>query len=366
MIRCLVVDDSRAFRAIMRAILSRAPGLEVVGEAGDGHEAARQVRALAPDVVTMDVRMPFQDGLGAIEEIMRTRPTPVVVVSGETGGERQAMAFRALQLGAIEVLPKPRTDPEGFERDAENIRMAVRAVAGVTLVTRNPRWRATAAPAPAEPAHAIPTPRPAPPPPAIAPELPLLAVAPRILGVAASTGGPAALARILAALPRGFPLPILVVQHIARGFERGLVEWLTGETPLAVRLAADGDAPEPGTVHVGPEGVHLCVERDRIRLDDGPPVRGFRPSGTTLFASLARSYGAAAAGIVLSGMGDDGAEGLARLRRAGGFTAAQGPRTSAIYGMPRAALEAGAAAVMLELDDIAPALVRVARPAARG
>ncbi len=362
MIRCLVVDDSRTFRAILRTILSRAPGVEVVGEAADGHEAVRQVLALAPDVVTMDARMPGRDGLAAIDEIMRTRPTPIVVVSGETGADRQEMAFRALQLGAIEVLPKPRSDGAAFDRDAESIRMAVRAVAGLKLVTRHARWLAPAAPGDA-PAHAVPIPARTPMP---LPSGVLGLLAPRVLGIAASTGGPAALARILAALPGGYPLPILVVQHIAPGFERGFVHWLGAETPLAVRLAADGDALEPGTVLVGPDGEHLCVEQGRVRLDAGPPVHGFRPSGTALFESLARAYGGGAAGLVLSGMGDDGAEGLALVRRAGGFTAAQGPKTSAIFGMPRVAIERGAAAVTLELDDVAPALVRLARAAAHG
>src|SRR5512141_1093324 len=203
MIRVLVADDSRAFRAILRTILGRSPEIEVVGEAQDGHEAVSQVLALRPDVVTMDVRMPNKDGLEALEEIMRRRPTPVVVVSAECGPERQEVSFRALELGAVEVLAKPRAAVRGrFEKEAEEIRMAVRAVAGLKLVTRhkrNPRAAATGAAAATL----------SPPPPSAAAERmttgswalrapvapvplqPLAANAPRVLGIAASTGGPA-------------------------------------------------------------------------------------------------------------------------------------------------------------------------------
>jgi two-component system, chemotaxis family, protein-glutamate methylesterase/glutaminase len=377
MIRCLVVDDSRAFRAILRAILSQAQGVEVVGEAADGDEAVAKVHALRPDVVTMDVRMPGKDGLGAIAEIMAGAPTPIVVVSAEGGPERQEIAFEALQLGAIEVLGKPRSDGVGrFERDAEAIRMAVRAVAGLKLVTRHARARRAIAPAPLRTpdvkAHSRPAPTLVPgtvpvvslaPAPWAAPRPDGRPAADRVVGIAASTGGPAALARILAALPGDFPLPILVVQHIAQGFEGGLVHWLAGETALRVKLAADGDALAAGSVFIAPDGRHMGIVAGRIRLWEGPPIRGFRPSGTVLFQSLASECGASAAGLVLSGMGDDGSEGLKALRARGAWTAAQGPATSVIFGMPRAAIERGAAAETLELDEIAAALVKFARRA---
>jgi two-component system chemotaxis response regulator CheB len=345
MIRVLVADDSRAFRAILRTILGRSPEIEVVGEAQDGQEAVDQVLALRPDVVTMDVRMPGKDGLQAIDEIMRRRPTPVVVVSAEAGPERQEVSFRALELGAVEVLAKPRADALGrFEREAEEIRMAVRAVAGVKLVTRHRRS--------APKATAPPFPRP--------PGLPERA--PRVLGIAASTGGPAALARILHELPAGYPLPLLVVQHIAEGFEGGLVRWLSGETPLAVKIAADKEPLRPATVYVAPGGSHLGAAGGLVHLLGGEPVRGFRPSGTVLFRSLAQEYGDGAAGLVLSGMGDDGAEGLLALHDRGGWTAAQGPQSSVVYGMPKVAVERGAVRMTLELEDIAAALVKLSRP----
>lgn len=349
MIRCLVVDDARAFRAVLRHILSTAPGVEVVGEACDGREAVALVRTLRPDVVTMDVRMPHLDGLAALEEIMRLAPTPVIVVSAEADGGAQQLSFRALQLGAIEVLPKPR-DPgtPRFERQAEAIRQAVRAVAGLLLVGRR---RAAAPSSPATgPARA-----PAP----LAPVRDLPAAAPPLrsggvvaVAIAASTGGPAALATILAPLPRSLATSLLVVQHIAAGFELGLAKWLGSITRLDVRIAEDGELLVPGTVYLARDGRHLGVAGPRVRLGDEQPVEGFRPSGTRLFASVARELGARAAGFVLSGMGRDGAEGLALVRAAGGYTAAQSAGTSVIFGMPRVALECGAAAHELDLEEI--------------
>lgn len=365
MIRVLVADDSRAFRAILRTILARAPEIEVVGEAQDGHEAVSQVLALRPDVVTMDVRMPGKDGLEAIEEIMRRRPTPVVVVSAEAGPEKQEVSFRALELGAVEVLAKPRADVRGrFEKEAEEIRMAVRAVAGLKLVTRHKRHLPAGLATPALPVERTTTgswvlPRgPTAPPARIEPLAPN---APRVLGIAASTGGPAALARILRDLPAGYPIPILVVQHIAEGFEGGLVHWLGGETALNVKVAEDGEPLRPSTLFIGPGGSHLGAGGGQIQLLKGDPVRGFRPSGTVLFRALAHEYGPAAAGLVLSGMGDDGAEGLKLLRDRGGWTGAQGPQSSVVYGMPRVAAEKGAVLVSLELEEIPGALMKLSR-----
>src|SRR5512142_1792383 len=370
MIRVLVADDSRAFRAILRTILGRSPEIEVVGEAQDGHEAVSQVLALRPDVVTMDVRMPGKDGLEALEEIMRRRPTPVVVVSAEAGPERQEVSFRALELGAVEVLAKPRADVRGrFEKEAEEIRMAVRAVAGLKLVTRHKRNPRAAGVATAPQAAPAPEPErtvtgswalrrePAP----AVPALPLPPNAPRVLGIAASTGGPAALARILRDLPAGFPIPILVVQHIADGFEGGLVHWLSGETPLTVKLAEDGEPLRGGTMYVAPSGSHLGATAGIVQLLKGEPVRGFRPSGTVLFRALAHEYGRTAAGLILSGMGDDGAEGLKLLRERGAWTGAQGPQSCVVYGMPRVASEKGGVAVTLELEEIPMALVKLSR-----
>ncbi|MFT3914114.1 MAG: chemotaxis protein CheB [Anaeromyxobacteraceae bacterium] len=339
-IRCLVADDSRTFRAVLRAVLARAQGVEVVGEAEDGHQAVAEVLRLRPDVVTMDVRMPGQDGLAAIAEIMERAPTPVIVVSAEVGREAQGLSFQALDLGAIEVLGKPRGDGAAFERDAEAIRRAVRAVAGLKLVTRRRR--------------------PAPPrlPPGAVSAAPVPAA---IVGVVASTGGPPAIAALLRGLPAGFAAPVLVVQHIAAGFEAGFAHWLAAEAGRTVRVAAGGEPLTPGAILVAPDGRHLVARSGLVHLTDDPPVKGFRPAGNVLLEALAREYGARAAGLVLTGMGEDGVEGLRALRARGAPTAAQGPASSVVFGMPRVALESGAAAEAVEADDLAAWVTRVAR-----
>lgn len=341
MIRVLVADDSATFRAILRTVLGTAPDLEVVGEARDGEEAVARTLALRPDVVTMDVRMPRLGGLEAIRRIMARAPTPVIVVSAEASEDEQRLGFEALRAGAVEVLPKPRrSGAEAFERQAEAIRAAVRAVAGADLSA--PRRRARGSARPDRPGRA------------------------EVVGVAASTGGPAALARILAPLPGEYGLPILVVQHIAAGFEEGLVRWLAGETKLRVSLAEDGAPLEPGVVLVARNGRHLAAAAGRVRLDDGPPVRGFRPSGTVLFRALAAEYGAGAAGLVLTGMGDDGAAGLRAVKDAGGYTAAQGKSSAVVHGMPGAALESGAARFSLELEEVPDVLLALAATPRKG
>lgn len=386
MIRVLVADDARTFRAVLRAILEQVPEIEVVGEAVDGAQAVALALTLRPDVITMDVRMPGKDGLAAIEELMVRAPTPVVVVSAAVGPEHQETAFRALQLGAVEVLGKPSsTEPGRFEREAESIRRAVRAVAGLRLVTRRARARPGEGPAltptgtraftpsgmpaltpagsPAFTPAGMPPPSPAAPPaprpePALTP-----GPAPRAradaIGVVASTGGPPALGRLLGGLPAGLPAAVLVVQHIAAGFEVGLAHWLSGQTRLTVKLADHGEPLRPGVVYLAREGRHLTARAGAAFLDDAPPVRGFRPSGTPLLHSLAREYGPCAAGLILTGMGDDGVEGLEALRARGGATFAQGPASSVVYGMPREAARRGAASATLELDELAPALVRL-------
>jgi len=361
MIRCLVADDSRTFRAILRTVLARAPGVEVVAEAADGREAVQKVVALRPDVVTMDVRMPGMDGLAAIAEIMERAPTPVIVVSAEAGPDRQRLAFEALALGAIEVLSKPRSDAAAFEHDAEAIRSAVRAVAGLKLVTRHRRGTPLPRPPPAAAASPRVKPDPGRPPPRDRAAPAATGASAVVVGVVGSTGAPPVIASMLKGLPAGFLAPVLVVQHIAAGFEAGLAQWLSSEGRRPVKVAEDGEPLRLGATYLALEGRHLVVRSGILHLTDDPPIRGFRPSGTVLLDALAHEYGPAGAGVVLTGMGDDGADGLRAMRARGAATAAQGPASSVVFGMPKVAIEAGGAAETVEADDLAGWLRKVAR-----
>ncbi len=351
MIRCLIVDDSLAFREVLKRLLTADRQVEIVGEAADGQEAVAKATELRPDVVTMDVRMPGTSGIDAIRTIMRRAPVPIVVLSASAADAE--VSFRAVEAGAAALLEKPRGyDLTVFAQQAEELRSTVRAVAG----------RAPAADDAPSPGSAWPVPARSP------PARRWLDDARRgtsCLGIVASTGGPAALAQILSRLPSTFPVPIVVVQHIADGFLGGLVVWLGGLCALEVKRAEAGEAPRPGTVLLAPCGSHLTISLGRARLDDGPPVQGFRPAGTVLLASLAKEYGRAAAGVVLTGMGRDGAAGLKMIHDAGGFTLAQGPKSSVVYGMPRAAVECGAAGRVVELEQIPAELLRACTPGAR-
>jgi two-component system chemotaxis response regulator CheB len=338
-LRVLVADDSPAARRLLVGILDGDPALRVAGEAADGSEAIRLTERLRPEVIVMDVLMPGIDGLAATRQIMRTRPTPIVLVSAGFDGHEAARSFEAIQAGALTLVSKPRGPAHpGFREQAAALATTVRLMADVKLVRRHAA-RPTL-PAPVQPAE-CPTGPPA-----------------RIAALAASTGGPAALATLLAALPADVPVPILVVQHIAAGFQHGLASWLDDTSPLPVRIATDGQLLPAGTVLIAPPGRHLGVTRTgRTVLSAEPPIGAHRPSATYLFRSVAEAYGAAAVGVVLTGMGDDGAAGLRVLKDAGGLVLAQDEASCVVYGMPRQAREAGAVDRTLPLERLAGALV---------
>jgi two-component system chemotaxis response regulator CheB len=332
MIRCLVVDDSPTFRGVLRLALEQRPGIAVVGEAANGDEAIRMAIELRPDVVTMDVRMPGRDGIEATREIMRQAPTRVLVLSADTD---LAVGLRALEAGALDVVGKPRAGPGGrFAEDTAAIRAVIESIA-----TKAPRpFRAPARWQRDDAAsrHGGPP--------------------PLVLGIGASTGGPNALYHLLAAVPSPYPVPILLTQHLADGFHARLAAWLASGTGHAVKVAEHGEALAPRGVYLAAPDRHLGVEDRRIVLSGGRPVDGFRPSVTAMFQSLAREFRSRAAGVVLTGMGCDGAAGLEAIRAAGGFTAAQGPASSVVFGMPQVALKSGAARLALELEELPAAL----------
>ncbi len=335
-IRVLVVDDSPVARNLLTGILDADPQLEVVGEAKDGVEAVDLVSRLKPDVVTMDVQMPRMDGLKAIEEIMIANPTPIVVVSSTITADDVRKSMDATEAGALTAISKPASPQSAdFVQSAQLLVETIKSMATVKVIRRVRRESRK----PVQPVAKK----------AVKRE--------RILAIAASTGGPQALHRVLAGLPSDFPLPILVVQHICTGFTTGFVSWLQQAVSLNVKIAEDEEKLCPGTVYVGPESHHLGASGFRIQLIDQPPVGGFRPSANELFQSVANTFADAAIALILTGMGEDGVKGLQSVHRLGGHTIAQDEGSSVVFGMPRAAYEAGVVDRVLPLDDIAGYLV---------
>jgi two-component system chemotaxis response regulator CheB len=332
-VRVLVADDSPLFRELLSGVVADAPEFEVVAVAEDGHAAAELARRHRPDVITMDLNMPEADGYAGIARIMADTPTPILVL---TGSPSEAAGFRALSLGALDILEKPHATAD-LETYGRQLRSRLKLLAGVKVIRHLRGLRTEGEPPPRRAARAD------------------------LVVIGASLGGPRALVSLLRGLAPVFPAPVAVVQHIADGFTQGLAAWLAAETRLDVREARDGDALAPGRIVLAPSGRHLLVAEGTVRLSDAPPVETFKPSVTPLFLSAARNYGARACGVILTGMGRDGAEGLRAIRAAGGTTLAQDEATSAVFGMPRAAIELGAVDRVLPLEDISQALVELTR-----
>jgi two-component system chemotaxis response regulator CheB len=340
MIRALVAEDSGTTRRLLVEMLSGDPEVTVIAEARNGREAVEITRRMRPDVVTLDIHMPDMDGFEATREIMTHAPTPIVIVTGSSSPDRVETSMRALQEGALAVLRKPRGPGSAtFETEGQEFVATVKAMSGVKVVRR---WPVRPAPAP-PPAGRI-----------------IRGSRPRILAVGASTGGPSALQHLLRGLSQDFPVPILVVQHIATGFTKGLADWLDQTCPQAVTVARHDDAFRPGRVYIAPDNRHLGVSPERTAVvSHDPPIGGFRPSATYLFKSVAEAYGASCMAVVLTGMGDDGVNGLREVHRRGGRILVQDKETSVVFGMPGAAIAAALADEVLPLQGLAPRLTEL-------
>lgn len=348
--RVLVIEDSLTVRGRLVEVLASNPELEVVGEASDGKRGIELCQALRPDVVTMDMILPVMSGLAATEFIMAHCPTPILIVSSSTNRGEVFKTYEALAAGAVDVLDKPRGDEPGDEWEQRLI-ATVKLVSRIKVIT-HPRARLR----PLERLHAAPS-RAMPPP---SRDLPRVAA----VALGASTGGPAAVAGILRALPPSFPLPILLVIHIGRPFAAAFAEWLDTQSPIRVAYAVDGE-PLPalgeGRVLMAPPDRHLVLRQGRLRLTEDAERHSCRPSVDVLFHSVAQELGPKAVACLLTGMGRDGAEGLLAVRRAGGTTMAQDEATSVVFGMPKEAIRLGAAERELALDAVAPALAALGR-----
>ncbi len=360
-IRIVIVDDSPTARELLVALFKDAEGIDVVGTAADGESGVRMTTQLRPDVVTMDVRMPRVDGLEATRRIMYEQPTPIVIVTNSTMRADIDLTFEALHAGALTVVRKPGlADPETCAK----VIQAVRLMADVPVVHRwrreDPRSADGRLPGPGQDRLSSPPAEGTPSPSAMWRLDAEVAQRVQRIGIAASTGGPRALLTVLQSLPADFRVPILVVQHITDGFASGLAEWLNSMTALHVNIAGHGDVPRPGMVLVAPDDYHMQVSSSGVvELCREAPYKGLRPSANYLFHSLANAYGPRSMGIVLTGMGDDGAEGLEALHRAGGLTIAQDKQSSVIYGMPHEAVVRNAVDRMLAPDQIAQTLTQL-------
>ena len=335
-IRVVICDDSLVAREMLAQILASDHEIEVVGQAKDGREAIEVVGRLRPDLVTMDIHMPNMDGIQAVEQIMAFTPTAILVVSSSVRGQGIGYAFEALKAGALEVMKKPEPkDWEDLQRIGTDIIRRVKILSRVRVIThiagrRRPNGRATKRvepPSAGKEGYGL-------------------------VAIGSSTGGPSALMNVLGALPPDFPLPVLVAQHIADGFIPGLVDWLNGGCRIRVEAALDMATPEPGTVYLAPTGRNLILDGRVMRFVEPQKGQLYIPSADTLCFSVADSLQRRAIGVILTGMGNDGAHGLKAMRDAGAATIAQDEKTSTVYGMPRAAKELGAAVAVLPLDAI--------------
>lgn len=334
----LVVEDSELLRAFLVRLLQSDPQIRVVGAVADGQAAIDYLQGGMPDVVLMDIHMPRQDGFETTRRIMETRPVPIVICSALASDT----VFRSLAAGAIACIEKPTGgEQSSFEAAARNLVLTVKLMSEVRVVRRWPR----------SPTGSVPSP-------AVSSRARSAKASVKIIGIGASTGGPPVLQTILSGLRHDFPVPILVVQHIARGFLSGLAEWLGQSTGLPVHVGSRGTLPMPGHVYLAPDDYHMGIDAGgHIILAGEPPENGLRPAVSFLFRSLAEARGMNALGVLLTGMGKDGAAELKLMKDRGALTIAQDQASSVVHGMPGQAIALGGATYVLPSDQIANALV---------
>ena len=362
-VRVMIVEDSPTVLAALARAIRADPRLTVVAECQSAEQALTKLDRAAPDVISMDIHLPGMSGLEATRRIMERRPTPIVIVSRSVNADDLHGTMEALRAGAVSAVEKPACCrsadvDEAMRRLCRELAVMSRVKVVRQRFNRPPAKSVTSALGSVSTArgghaskfhmptqsrgHSTPVDRPS------------------IVGIVASTGGPRALECVLDALGTDFPLPIVLVQHITPSFQKGFVSWLAQVAPQRVQEAAHGESPSPGCVYVAPAAKHLVLHGQRLALDAREPICGQCPSGTLLLQTLAESYGSRAVGVVLTGMGNDGAEGLLAIRSAGGYTITEDESTAVVNGMPEAARTIGASCVSLPLESIGAALRNLA------
>lgn len=345
-IRVLVVDDSPVIRELIASIIDEQPDMKLVGTASNGEEAIAAVKAKNPDVITMDLHMPKLDGLKTTRELMETHPVAIIIVSASISTEEAIEAFHVLDAGAVSVvgsLVGPH-HPE-HKAQAKELIQTLKAMSEIKLVRRWPkkdiRLSTETTNLPVESRFNLNT--------------------VKIVAIGASTGGPVVLKTILSNIPKNFPVSILIVQHIANGFTQGFVDWLKQVTGFSVKIADSGEIPQPMCAYVAPEGFQMEITKTgSIALNKNPPINGHCPSVSALFRSVVKQFGSQAVGILLTGMGRDGAVELNLMKEHGAFTIVQDKESSVVNGMPGEAVNMGAASVVLSPEGIASFLTRMA------
>jgi len=341
-IRVLIVEDSPVVRELLVHILGADPDLEVVGIAVDGIEAMELLERVKPDVVTVDMSMPRMSGFEVTRRIMESNPLPIVIISASWEPSEVTTTFAAVEAGAVAVVAKPHGPGHADHASASHrLVQTVKAMSQVKVVRRWARAgsQEVRPSAPIRPVRAGSS-----------------AARIRIVAIGASTGGPLVLQTLLSNLPKRYAAPVLIVQHIAAGFLPGLADWLGKTTGFPIRIASHGEPLMNGHAYLAPDGIHMGVQSGRIALMRGEPRDGLRPSVGHMFDSVAAAYGAAAAGVLLTGMGRDGAEELGSMRRKGAMTIAQDEESCVVFGMPGQAVRLGAAEYILSPPRIAALL----------
>lgn len=343
-IRVLIVEDSPVCRELLISLLNQEPGFQVVGVARDGAEGVRLAKRLQPDIITMDVYMPVMDGYEAARQIMHEIPCPIVMISSRLNKREHNLTFNALQAGALSILDKPafNDSPDVHQQ----LLLHLRLMSEVKVVRR---WST----------HTI-TQKPM----AVSTQLPVLpedgSGAIQLVVMAASTGGPSTLVHILQQLPDTFPVPVLIVQHVTAGFAQGLADWLNSQIALSVQVGSHAYRPQPGQVIIAPDNYHMLINKQgRIVLSKTPPVHGLRPAADYLFQSTAEAYGKNAVGVILTGMGNDGAQGLQAMNKVGAYTIAQDEASCVVFGMPAAAIKLNAVTQVQPSNRIADSLLQL-------
>ncbi|MBD1925818.1 chemotaxis-specific protein-glutamate methyltransferase CheB [Trichocoleus sp. FACHB-90] len=367
-IKVLLVDDSPIAMTLLKRILAFSPEIQVVGTAGSGKEALALIPSCLPDVICTDLHMPQMDGLEFISEVMATYPKPILVISTSVQKEDKHNVFRLLEAGAVDIFPKPRGgNGSDYELVKQELIGKIKILSGVTVFTHyrkkptidtivnnreaessNIRYKAE----PGNKKYSI-----------LNGQSKIRNPKDKIVTIGASTGGPQALYAILTQLPMNFPVPVICIQHISEGFLQGMVDWLAAECQMPIKIARAGEVPKPGTIYFPLERSHLEFDaQGRFLYSSSPPLGGHRPSVTVTFKSVASVYGQAAVGILLTGMGRDGAEGMQAIASAGGVTIAQDEASCVVFGMPKEAIALGAVQHILPITEIASMLARVISP----